>query len=167
VNAPTTLPSTIQTQIVPAMNFYTPEIERRAGTLSFLYDFTADWDILGSYAREHASGRRPIGLIMNQSPSAALSGGYGAEVPEPIDYFNNTVSVRTEYGRQKWAFQVGYLGSFFQNNINQLTFENPFLAADCVAPNGCTNVTQGPALGRVDLYPNNNANYITFAGPSR
>jgi len=162
--APTTLPSTIQTQIVPSMGFYTPQIERRTGMLSFLYDFTPEWDLLASYSREHDSGRRAMGLILNQSPSASLTGGYGAEVPEPIDYFNNTVRIRTEYGRERWAFQVGYLGSFFQNNVNQLTFENPFLTADCVAPNGCTAATQGPAFGRVDLYPNNNANYVTFAG---
>src|SRR5262244_162289 len=53
VTAPTTLPSTIQTQIVSGMSFYTPEIERRAGTLSLLFDLTPDWDILASYAREH------------------------------------------------------------------------------------------------------------------
>jgi len=146
------------------MGFYTPHIERRMGMFSLLYDFTPDWDLLASYAREHESGRRPIGLIMNQSPSASLTGGYGAEVPEPIDYFNNTVRIRTEYGREQWAFQVGYLGSFFQNNIKDLSFENPFLTVDCLAPNGCTNATQGPAFGRVDLYPDNHANYVTFAG---
>src|SRR5262249_18186725 len=94
-SAPTTLPSTIQTQVVPAMTFYSPAIERRAGTISFLYDLTPDWDILASYSGEHESGRRPIGLIFNSSPSASLTGGYGAEVPEPIDYFNHTVKVRT------------------------------------------------------------------------
>jgi MtrB/PioB family decaheme-associated outer membrane protein len=162
--AATSLPSTIQGQIVPAMAFYTPAIERRAGAMSFLYDLTPDWDILASYSGERESGRRPIGLIFNSSPSASLTGGYGAEVPEPIDYFNHTVRVRTEYARKRWAVQVGYLGSFFQNNIKNLIFENPFRTTDCLAPNGCTNATQGAAVGLVDLYPGNSANYITFAG---
>jgi MtrB/PioB family decaheme-associated outer membrane protein len=164
---PNLLPSTIQNQIVPAMSFYTPAIERRAGSMSFLYDLTSDWDILASYAGEHESGHRPIGLIFNSSPSAALTGGYGAELPEPIDYFTHTIKVRTEYGRQRWAFQVGYLGSFFQNNIKTLDFENPFRTTDCVAavtPAACTSATQGPAFGAMDLYPGNSANYITFAG---
>ena len=162
--AATSLPSTIQTQVVPAMNFYTPAIERRAGTLSFLYDITPEWDLAAAYSLEHESGRRPIGLIFNQSPSASLTGGYGAEIPEPIDYFIHTIQLKTEYGRERWAFQVGYLGSVFENNINALTFENPFRTTDCLAPNGCTNATQGPAFGEVDLYPKNNANYINFAG---
>jgi len=162
--APTSLPSTIQGQIVPAMAFYTPAIERRAGMLSFLYDLTPDWNILASYSGEHQSGRRAMGLIFNSSPSASLTGGYGVEVPEPIDYFTHNIRVRAEYAQARWVIQVGYLGSLFQNNIKNIIFENPFRTTDCLAPNGCTSATQGPAAGMVDLYPRNGANYITFAG---
>ena len=161
---PNTLPGTIQTQVVPAMNFFTPAIERRAGTVSILYDVTPDWDMSASYMREHESGTRPIGMIFNSSPSASLTGGYGVELPEPINYFNNTIKVGTEYSQKRWAIQFGYLGSVFENNINTLTFDNPFRTTDCLAPTGCTNATQGPATGRADLYPSNNANYISFAG---
>lgn len=164
ISSSTSLPSTIQTQIVPGMNFFTPAITRRAGTLFFDYSVTPEWDILASYTREHESGLRPMGMIFNSSPSASLTGGYGAEVPEAIDYFNNTINLKTEYARRRFAFQVGYLGSYFENNINTLTFDNPFVTADCVAPNGCTNATQGPAVGRADLYPNNHADYISFSG---
>jgi len=161
---PTLLPSTIQTQLVPSMNFIVPAIERRAGTFLFAYDLTPDWDLLASYTREHESGTRPLGLIFNSSPSASLTGGYGAEVPEPIDYFNNTVKIRAEYARKRWVMQFGYTGSFFQNATKSLVFDNPFLTADCVAPTGCTNATQGPATGQVDLYPDNQAHYLNFAG---
>ena len=113
-------PSTIQTQLVPSMNFIVPAIERRAGTILFAYDLTPDWDLLASYSREHESGTRPLGLIFNSSPSASLTGGYGAEVPEPIDYFNNTVKVRAEYARKRLGIQIGYTGSFFQNNTSAL-----------------------------------------------
>jgi hypothetical protein len=162
--ASTLLPSTIQTQLVPSMNFIVPAIERRAGTVLFAYNISSYWDLLASYTREHESGSRPIGLILNSSPSASLTGGYGAEVPEPIDYFNNTVKVRAEYARRKFGVQIGYTGSFFQNDTSALVFDNPFRTTDCVAPAGCTNATQGPATGRVDLYPDNHAHYINFAG---
>jgi MtrB/PioB family decaheme-associated outer membrane protein len=162
--ASTSLPSTIQNQLVPSMNFIVPAIERRAGTVLFAYDLTPDWDLLASYSREHESGTRPIGLIFNSSPSASLTGGFGAEVPEPINYFNNTVKVRAQYAREKWGVQIGYTGSFLQNNTSALVFDNPFRTTDCVAPNGCTSATQGPATGLVDLYPDNHAHYINFAG---
>jgi MtrB/PioB family decaheme-associated outer membrane protein len=164
------LPSTIQTQLVPSMNFIVPAIERRAGTVLFAYNLSPDWDMLASYSREHESGTRPLGLILNTSPSASLTGGFGAEVPEPIDYFNNTVKVGAEYARRRLSLQVGYTGSFFQNNTSALVFDNPFRTSDCVAPppggppTGCTTATQGPATGRVDLYPDNHAHYINFAG---
>jgi MtrB/PioB family decaheme-associated outer membrane protein len=162
--ASTSLPSTIQQQLVPGMNFIVPAIERRAGTVLFAYDISPDWDLLASYSREHESGTRPLGLIFNSSPSASLTGGFGAEVPEPIDYFNNTVKVRAEYARERWGVQIGYTGSFFQNETSSLVFDNPFRTTDCVAPTGCTAATQGPATGRVDLYPDNHAHYINFSG---
>jgi MtrB/PioB family decaheme-associated outer membrane protein len=162
--ASTSLPSTIQTQLVPSMNFITPNIERRSGTVLFGYDFSPVWDMMASFSHEKETGTRPIGLIFNSSPSAALSGGYGAEVPEPINYFNDTVKLMTEHAREKWGVQVGYVGSFFQNNTNTLLFDNPFRTTDCVAPTNCTAATQGPATGQVDLYPDNHAHYLNFAG---
>ncbi len=164
LSASTSLPSTIQTQLVPSMSFIVPAMERRAGTVLFAYDITPDWDVLTSFSREHATGTRPIGLIFNSSPSAALSGGYGAEVPEPINYFTNTVKAMVEHARERWGVQLGYLGSFFQNDTSTLVFDNPFRTTDCVSPNGCTAATQGPATGRVDLYPDNHAHYFNFAG---
>jgi hypothetical protein len=149
------------------MNFFVPGIERRAGTLLFAYNISPDWDLLASYSREHESGTRPLGLIFNSSPSASLTGGYGAEVPEPIDYFNNTLRVRAQYARERWAVQIGYTGSFFQNGTGALVFDNPFRTTDCVAaltPLVCTGATQGPATGQVDLYPDNHAQYLNFAG---
>ena len=164
LSASTSLPSTIQTQLVPSMNFIVPAIERRAGTVLFVYDIAPDWDVLASFAREHEAGTRPIGLIFNSSPSASLTGGYGAEVPEPINYFTNTAKVMVEHAREKWGIQLGYLGSFFQNNTGSLIFDNPFRTTSCVSPNGCTSATQGPATGQVDLYPDNHAHYFNFAG---
>ena len=38
--ASTSLPSTIQTQLVPSMNFIIPSIERRSGTVLVSYDFS-------------------------------------------------------------------------------------------------------------------------------
>ena len=121
-------------------------------------------DLQASYSREHESGSRPLGVIFNSSPSASLTGGYGAEVPEPINYFTDTVKVMAERAAEKWAVQIGYLGSYFQNDTGTLLLDNPFRTTDCVAPDGCTPATQGPATGRVDLYPDNKANYATFAG---
>lgn len=159
-----TLPSTIQTQVVPGMQFVTPELERRNGSLIASYEPNGRWTLWTSVNREHMSGTRPLGLIFNSSPSASTTGGDGIEIPEPIRYFTTNFRVGTEYGSDVWAVQLSYLGSFFDNAITTVTFDNPFRTTDCVQPNGCTSATQGPAVGRLDLYPSNTAHYLTFAG---
>jgi len=164
-----TLPYFMATQVVcgiaippatqpPACSepFITPSILRKAGTVTISHYVTPDWNISGLFSRENEVGSRPIGLILNSSPSASATGGAGAELPEPIDYFNNTVKAGTEYVKKDWGVQLGYLGSFFENNVGQLVFDNPFRATLETASN--------PLTGRMDLYPNNHAHYLNFAG---
>ncbi len=164
ISSSTSLPSTIQTQLVPGMNLLNLATYRRAGTVLFGYDFAPDWDLQASFMREHESGNRPMGELFNSSPSASLTSGYGTEIPEPIDYFSNTIKVMAERATQRWGVQLGYLGSIFEENVQSVIFDNPFRTSDCVSPTGCTAATQGPATGRAALYPDNRADYVTFAG---
>ncbi len=161
----TTLPSIVQTQIVQGEQFITPELERRAGDFLASYNPTAQWTVWTSVYRQHMSGTRPLGSIFNSSPSAAITGGFGVEIPEPINYFTTNFRAGTEYGRESWGVQLNYLGSFFDNQTTSVTFDNPFRTTDCVAPSpNCTAATQGPATGRLSLYPDNTAHYLTVAG---
>ena len=138
--------------------FITPSILRKAGTGTVSYYLTPDWSIYGLFSRENQVGSRPIGLLLNSSPSATATSGAGAELPEPIDYFTNTVQAGTEYGKKAWGVQLGYLGSFFESNISQLVFDNPFRATNEDA--------NDPLTGRMALYPNNQAHYLNLAGAS-
>src|SRR5205814_5653507 len=67
------LPSFIATQVVPSEQFIVPQIHRRSGMGLFKYNLTPDWNFDVSFAREHQEGTRPIGAILNSSPSAAGS----------------------------------------------------------------------------------------------
>ena len=112
--------------VVTDFNFITPSILRRAGTALFSYNATAKWNVNGSFMRESERGSRPIGLIMNSSPSASASSGFGVELPEPINYFNNLLRIGADYGTRAWAVQAAFIGSFFQNDTQQMTWDNPF-----------------------------------------
>jgi MtrB/PioB family decaheme-associated outer membrane protein len=182
------LPSFMATQVIPGTPFFLPQIQRKAGTGLFSYNFTPDWNVALSFRREHEKGTRPIGSILNSSPSAAASSspgtvanrqspGVGEELPEPIDYYVNTASATTEFGKRNWAIRLGYLGSFFSSKIGSLTFDSPFATADIpvqiIPPgNGCTpaapavNCSIGavPSRGQMSLYPDNQANYVNFGG---
>lgn len=152
----TNLPSVIDSQVVPQMNFITPQILRQGGTASFSYAVTPHWNLNAMYFRESERGDRPIGLIMNSSPSASATSGFGMELPEPIRYYNNLVRVGVDYGQKSWTVAGAYIGSFFQNDIHQLTWDNPFMFTG--------ETTKTPLTGRMALYPDNQANYANFAG---
>ena len=141
--------------LVPSFNFVTPATTRKAGTGSFNINLTDNWNFGFLFSRENQTGSRPIGYVMNSSPSASASSGAGVELPEPIDYNTDTIKTATEYGRKNWGVQLGYTGSIFQNNISKVTFDNPFNTVDSAGK---------PATGVAALYPDNSAHNLNFAG---
>ena len=171
------VPAFVATALAPFENPFVSQLQRRAGSGTVNVYLTPEWTLDGYFWREHESGNRPLGLILNSSPSAAAqalpsgvsgfqSPGTGAELPEPIDYFNNRVRLGTEYGRNRWAFRAGYEGSFFQENIPFFFFDNPFATADIpvtVAAPGKA-IAAIPSQGQRSLYPSNSANSVNFAG---
>jgi hypothetical protein len=182
------LPGFIAAQI-STLPFIVPQIHRKAGAGLASWDVTPHWNLTFFFSRENEVGTRPIGLIFNPSPIASASTlssglfnqqspGTAAEVPEPIDYFNNTVKVTAEYGKKDWAVQFGYTGSFFENNIGALLFDNPFATADvpvltfATGVSGCAptapatrcSIGAVPSRGQVDLWPSNRAHYLNIAG---
>lgn len=155
VPAGSSLQSIVQNQVVPNSGFITPQILRRDGTLSFAYNVTAHWGVHASYFRESQRGSRPLGLIMNSSPSASATSGFGVELPEPINYYNNWIVAGADYGRRSLVMQADYIGSYFQNQISSMTWQNPFRLTNETITN--------PLTGRMALYPDNHANYLAFA----
>ncbi|HTB91236.1 MAG TPA: MtrB/PioB family outer membrane beta-barrel protein [Candidatus Sulfotelmatobacter sp.] len=155
VPAGTSLQSIINSQVVPQSGFITPQIYRKGGTLSAGYNLNSHWKVNGLFFRESQKGTRPIGLIMNSSPSASATSGFGVELPELINYFTNWVRAGVEYGRQSLVLQGGYVGSFFQDNTPQMSWDNPFRLTNETITN--------PLTGRMAMYPDNQANYLNFA----
>ena len=146
--------------VVTNFNFITPSTLRKAGSVLVSYNLTPDLNINGLFRRESENGTRPIGLIMNSSPSASATSGFGVELPETISYWTNLVQVGGEYGKQSWGIQVAYIGSFFQNNLAKMVWDNPFLLTQPAGAAGITN----PISGQMTLYPDNHAQYLNLAG---
>jgi hypothetical protein len=149
-----------QLGVVTNSTFITPSIIRKAGTGLVSFDVTPNLNLFGLFSRESQNGFRPIGLIMNSSPSASATSGFGVELPETISYYNNFARVGGEYGNHHAAIQLAYVGSFLEENIPSMTWQNPFLLTQPAGPAGISN----PATGRMTLYPSNQAQYLDFAG---
>lgn len=127
---------------------FNPRLRRDSGLGNFVYTPNGDWTFRFSYSREKQTGTRPFGTTTNGFTN-------GVELPEPIDYRTQLVEASAEYVQPRWTFQIGYKGSFFQNNIGQLVWDNPFRTSDLV---------NRASTGRIDLYPDNSAHYLTIAG---
>jgi len=65
------------------------------------------------------------------------------------------VRAGVEYGRQSLVVQGAYVGSFFQDNTPQMSWDNPFRLTNEQITN--------PLTGRMASYPDNKANYLNFA----
>jgi len=152
----TSLAALINTQVVGQSNFITPSIIRKAGTALISYHVTSAWNLNLRFWRESERGTRPIGMIMTSFPSASATAGYGVELPEAINYFNNLLQFGTEYGKRTWGIQAAYIGSFFQNNTKDMVWDNPFRLSN--------EDVSDPVSGRASLYPDNKAQYLSFAG---
>jgi MtrB/PioB family decaheme-associated outer membrane protein len=120
--------------------------DKGAGTLT--YTPANDWDVQLQYSREKQTGYRQFGTTTNSFTNVL-------EMPEPIDYRTHQVKLGTEYGNGRGGFQAGYSGSVFSNETGVLVWDNPFRETDAVS---------GASRGRLDLYPDNAAHNLNFAG---
>jgi hypothetical protein len=94
-------------------------------------------------------------------------------LPAPIDHRNNELKLNTEWVNAKGMFRLDYWGSFFDNNIQTLTWDNPIRATDfnngLTPPNGPYDPSaytngNGPAFGQAALWPSNTLNSAGATG---
>ena len=97
-------------------------------------------------------------------------------LPVPLDQRNNELRAGTEWINEKGMVRLDYWGSFFTNDIQTLTWDNPIRATDfnngLPPPNGPYDPSgysngNGPALGQEALWPSNNLNSVGATGMYR
>jgi len=95
------------------------------------------------------------------------------ELAAPIDQRNNELRAGTEWVNPKGMFRLEYWGSYFENNEQTLTWDNPIWATDfnngLLPPNGPYDPSgysngNGPAFGQAALWPSNTLNSFGATG---
>ena len=95
------------------------------------------------------------------------------ELNAPIDQRNNELKAGTEWVNPKGMIRFNYWGSFFENNIQTLTWDNPIRATDFNngqrPPTGPYDASgysngNGPAFGQSALWPSNTLNSFGATG---
>lgn len=95
------------------------------------------------------------------------------ELALPLDQRTNDVTAGLEWANRQGMVRVGYDGSFFNNNIQSLTWDNPVRFTDFnngllptlgpYDPSGYSN-GNGPAKGQLALAPSNTLNAVGITG---
>lgn len=94
-----------------------------------------------------------------------------AQVFQPIQYNIYNYGVGAEYSAEGWTLGAKYNGSFFKNQDSVLTWSNPDVWSELSPSGTCTSSATyspsggtGPCVGRMQLYPDNQAHTFTVDG---
>jgi MtrB/PioB family decaheme-associated outer membrane protein len=130
---------------------------RQTGAFSGAYEFSRNLTMDGGFASAARNGHQPWG--------ASFAFNVANEVALPVDSRTNDASAGLEWTRPRGMFRVGWNGSWYDDHINELVWDNAFRATDTnpFDPNGYSN-GNGPARGRMAVPPNNMLNSVNAFG---
>jgi len=129
------------------------------------YNATKSIDIDAIFTSTKRQGEQPWG--------ASFAFNNAIELPKPIDERTNDLDLGLSWGREKGTIKVAYLGSWFNNQIHDLTWDNPIFINDynngLAPPNGPYDPSgysngNGPAMGREALAPDNSMHVFSVTG---
>ncbi|MCL4848022.1 MAG: MtrB/PioB family outer membrane beta-barrel protein [Acidobacteria bacterium] len=139
------------------------DLENKRDTAAFglTINATEDVDLHLKFATTKRKGEQPWG--------ASYSFGNANEIPLPIDQRTNDFQAAFEWARPKGMFRVAWDGSWFNNDIKVVEWDNPVRLTDFVSATGsfdnsAYSNSNGPAFGRLAGWPNNTLNVVSVAG---
>jgi MtrB/PioB family decaheme-associated outer membrane protein len=123
------------------------------GSGEIFFKPTSAWDLRAGYRVIDRDGTRP---------KAFGFGGFGGSdnnyinVAAPIEERTHEARVDVQYVQETWNVGLNYTGSFFDNDIDGFSADNPL-----TAPPG---TDQYSAVGRSALAPDNSAHLVSISG---
>ena len=135
------------------------DIQARRDAVGFTASLapTKDLAFNVSFNSTRKSGYEPKG--------ASFAFSVAGELPVPLDNRTNDLSTAVEWIKPEGMFRVAWDGSWFNNNLHELLFDNPVRATDTnpFDPSGYSN-GRGAARSRMSLPPSNNLNTVSAVG---
>jgi MtrB/PioB family decaheme-associated outer membrane protein len=119
------------------------------GGLKLNYNLTESVDLGVRYTFTEKDGTIPFGAGFG-SP-----GGNIVELPAPVFNRTHVAEAKVQYARPGWNVGLGYTGSFFDQGIDNVTFDNPLQN---------TNTATISSRGRTTMDPSNQAHNMFLMG---
>jgi MtrB/PioB family decaheme-associated outer membrane protein len=132
---------------------------RDVGTLNLVYTLNRDVDLKFDVRNTNRNGHNLMSFGFGTSPGLNPAVEFGA----PVDNRTTDLNGMLEFANARGLFSVGYTGSWFNNHVPNVRFDNPLRATD--------SATLGPSSGLTPLWPSNSAVSFNMNGsyklPSR
>jgi MtrB/PioB family decaheme-associated outer membrane protein len=132
------------TQLSQSLEPANIEYDRRTVSLLGRFFAGANWTLFGDFSHQQKVG---TGLTGGSFLTEAV------QLAEPIDYVTDTLEAGAAWTGRRASLRVAYTGSWFKDDIQSLTWDNPFLP-----------LVAGATQGRLALAPSNNLQQLSASG---
>jgi MtrB/PioB family decaheme-associated outer membrane protein len=112
---------------------------------------TRNLDLTASVSTNHRNGQMPW--------NATFGFGNVVEVAVPLDQRTTDMNAAAEWGADRGSVRVQYDGSWFNNDVQTLVWDNPLRVAD--------SPTAGSSQGRMALWPTSTLHAVSVTGTAR
>jgi MtrB/PioB family decaheme-associated outer membrane protein len=126
------------------------EYEYRTGQADMHYKLTDTVEARFGYNVQHRDGSEPLGIAFG-SPGGNFSSFAGQ-----VDDWTHTAHAGIDFAEHTWNLSFDYFGSFYEDDVQELTVANPLRATD--------SPTAGSSLGRLSTPPSNQSNTFSVTG---
>lgn len=126
------------------------DLRQRRDTARFGFSAapTKSLDLTVNVQTSHRDGRQPW--------SGTFGFGNTVEVTAPLDHRTTDMNAAAEWGNNGGSLRVQYDGSWFNNTVQTLIWDNPLVATD--------TLTGGSSQGRMALWPSSTLNAVSVTG---
>ena len=108
------------TNLAASLQNHDIELKRKRMDLGFSFIQKSSWKYDLKYRHETREGtKRSAGGFFYINSNAA-------QLIEPVDYVTDEIDASASYIGERWQATLAYYGSFFSNENNSLTWDNPF-----------------------------------------
>ncbi|RDH88590.1 MAG: hypothetical protein DIZ78_01265 [endosymbiont of Escarpia spicata] len=143
----------INTNVDDHLKPFDIETERRRLRASASWSPMAHYKLSLAVKHETKKGTDSIGTAIGGSGQSFMGNVATALLPEPIDYVTNEIDLAASYADKKMQWELKYHMSFFENNEQALSWENPWFASG-----------SGPEEGQISLAPSNQFYQLSLTG---
>lgn len=141
--------------IVPLAGIFETRYRRHTASGDFLFHAAPNVDVRGQFSTADKRGSMPWG--------ASFGFNLAVEVPVPLESRTTDARLEVEWTRGGSLLRLNYDGSWFQNDIERLVWDNPIKLTDTTSPTAYV-AGNGTSTGRMSLWPGNQMHTVGATG---